>query len=168
MVIASPAAATGASAAAKVRYGMCEKDSDHHVLRIPRDGGNAADVGGHGDGEQVGHRPAPQPPGDLEHQRGEHQAHGVVDEESGEDAGHQHDAGEQHERCVRMLHHPGADQREETGEPQIGDHDHHAEQQDDGVVVNGCVGLLHGEDIEGQHQARAYNRRAGAVEPQSG
>ena len=72
------------------------------------------------------------------------------------------------QRAVRVIHHPGADQGEEAGEPQVGHHDHHAEEQDDGVVVDGRVGLLHGENVEGQHQARADDRRAGAVQPQAG
>ena len=53
--------------------------------------------------------------------------------------------------------------REEAGKPQVRDHDHHAEQQHDGVVVDGGVGLVQREDVGGDHQAGADDGRAGAV-----
>src|ERR1019366_8581562 len=142
--------------------------ADHHVLWIARDGGHTADIGGHGDGQQVGDGFAAQAVRDVEHQRGEDQAHGVVHEEGGEYAAHQHDTGEQDQRSVRVIHYPRGDGGEEAGEPQIGHHDHHAEQQDDGVVIDGGVRLLHGEDVEGEHEAGADNGRAGAVHAQEG
>ena len=120
--------------------------------------------------------PSPRPAGtapvaaqaerDFEHQRREHQAHRVVDEERGEHAGDQHDTRQQQHGPCACSHHPGADQREEAGEAQIGDHDHHAEQQDDGVEVDGLVGLLKRDDAEGHHQAGADERHAGAVDRQ--
>ena len=61
---------------------------------------------------------------------------------------------------------PGIGQREEAGEPQMGDQDHHAEQQGDGVEVDGAVGLVEAERARRHHQARPQQRRAGAVEPQ--
>ena len=48
----------------------------------------------------------------------------------------------QEQRTVGMLDHPGADHGEESREPQIGHHDHHAEQQQDGVVIDGGPGLF--------------------------
>src|ERR1017187_9593003 len=109
--------------------------ADHHILRIARDGGHTADIGGHG----VGHV-----------ERGEH-------------AGYQDDARQQHQRGVRVIHHPRAHGGEEAGEAQVGHHDHHAEEKDDGVVIDGGVRFLHGEDVEGQHEAGADDGRAGAV-----
>ena len=121
---------------------MLREAADHHVLRIAGDGGDAADIGGHGDGEQVGDGFAAEAASDVEDQRGEDEAHGVVDEEGGENAGDEHDTREQDEWSVGVIHHPGADGGEEAGEAQIGDHDHHAEEQDDGVVIDGGVGFL--------------------------
>ena len=46
------------------------------------------------------------------------------------------------------------------------DDDHHAEQQRDGVEVDGAVGLLEAQHAARHHQARAEQRRAGAVEPE--
>ena len=57
------------------------------------------------------------------------------------------------------------DQAEEAGQAKIGHHDHHAEQQRDGAHVDGGEGLAHVEDAEGDHQAGAEQRGAGAVEP---
>ena len=65
-----------------------------------------------------------------------------------------------------MIYYPCADGGEETGESQIGHHDHHAEEQDDRVVVDGGVSFLNGEDVEGQHQAGADDCRAGTIHPQ--
>jgi hypothetical protein len=50
--------------------------------------------------------------------------------------------GQQDERPVRMLHHPLGHRAEKAGEAQVGDHDHHAEQQDDGVEIDGGDCLL--------------------------
>ena len=67
---------------------------------------------------------------------------------------------------MRVIHHPCADHCEESGEAQIRHHDHHAEQQDDGVVIDGGVCFLNGEDVEGKHQAGADDGRAGSIHPQ--
>ena len=77
------------------------------------------------------------------------------------------DAGQQQQRAVRVLHHPGAHQREEAGKPQVRDHDHHAEQQNDGVVVDRGVGLVDGQHVGGDHQAGSDNGRAGAVDAEA-
>ena len=42
---------------------------------------------------------------------------------------------------MRARGDPGAGEREEPGQPQIGDHDHHAEQQGDRVEVDRPVGI---------------------------
>jgi len=73
---------------------------------------------------------------DIEHQRSENQTHRVVHEKRRQHSGDSHDAAQQQQWPVRMPHHPGAHQREEPGEPQVGYHDHHAEQQNDGVIVD--------------------------------
>ena len=52
-----------------------------------------------------------------------------------------HDAGQQRQRTVRVIHHPRRDQREKSGETQVGDDDHHAEEQRDRLVVDRGVGF---------------------------
>jgi hypothetical protein len=54
----------------------------------------------------------------------------------------------------------------ESGEAQIGDEDHHAKQQGDGVEVDGAIRLLEAEAAARHHQAGTNQRRAGAVEAQ--
>ncbi len=50
----------------------------------------------------------------------------------------------------------------------MGDHDHHAEQQRDGVVVDRPEGVLERQGAEGDHRRPAQERDAGAVEPKAG
>jgi hypothetical protein len=69
---------------------------------------------------------------------------------------------------VRVFHHPCADRGEEAGEPQVGDHDHHAEQQHDGLVVDRRVRLFHCKRGGGEHERRPDDRGAGAVDAEAG
>ena len=91
------------------------KAADHHVLWIARNGGHTPDVGRHRHRQQVRHRVAAQLAGDFEHQGREHQAHGVVHEESGEESGYENDGGQQDQGPVRMFHHPLRHRAEKTG-----------------------------------------------------
>lgn len=68
---------------------------------------------------------------------------------------------------MRVFHHPGAHGGEETRQPQIGDHNHHAKQQNDGVEVDRPIGLLEGEHGEGDHERGADDGGAGAVHAKS-
>ena len=74
------------------------------------------------------------------------------------------DRGQQRHGMMGMLEHPLARPGEESREPQIRDHDHHAEQQHDGVQVDRAVGLIQRQNVGSDHQARADDRRAGAVD----
>ena len=76
------------------------------------------------------------------HERRHHQTDRVVDQKGREHAGHQHDGGQEQRRVTGARHGPGADQPEEAGQAQVGDHDHHAEQERDRVEVDGAVGVL--------------------------
>ena len=67
---------------------------------------------------------------------------------------------------MRVLHHPFADHRKKAGEPQVGYHDHHAEQQHDGVVVDGRVRLGGSQGAGGKHERGANDGRARAVHPE--
>jgi hypothetical protein len=55
---------------------------------------------------------------------------------------------------------------EEAGKAQIGDDDHHAEQQCNGIEVDGAIGLLEAERAARHHQTGAHQCRPGAVEPE--
>ena len=67
-----------------------------------------------------------------------------------------------------VLDHPGGHECKEPGESEVGDDDHHAEEQDDGVVVDGGPGFVEGEDVGCDHQAGADDGRAGAVDAEAG
>lgn len=121
--------------------GDARKAADHHVLGIAGDGRDAADVRRHGDGEQIRDRIAAQAFRDLEDERRQDEAHRVIDEEGGEDAGHRDNPAEQPDRPACVFNDPCADEREEAGQAQVGDDDHHAEQEHDGLVVDGGVGF---------------------------
>ena len=64
------------------------------------------------------------------------------------------------------AHDGGGRNGEETGQPQAGDHDHDAEQQGDGIEVDGPIGILERQSPGRDHEARAHQRDAGAIDPQ--
>ena len=74
---------------------------------------------------------------DVEHQRREHQADRVVDEQRRQHAGREH----QHDSSARGMatRAPASprDRGQAASQPQVGDDDHHAEQQHDGAEVDG-------------------------------
>jgi len=49
-------------------------------------------------------------------------------------------------------------------EPQVGDHDHHSEQEDDGVVIDRGPGLVESQNVGRHHQAGPDDRSAGAID----
>ena len=83
-------------------------------------------------------------------------------------ARNKHDADEQHEWMAGSRHDPCVDQPEETGEAQVGDHNHHAEQQGDGVEVDGAKSFLRRDRASTNHQAGAQKRRSRPVEVVAG
>ena len=152
----------------ELTIGDAGEAADHHVLRVAGDGGGAADVGCHSDRQQIRNGIAAELGGDFQDQGREHQTHGVVDEEGREESRNGDDGGEQENRPVRVFHHPGADQPEESGEAQVGDDNHHAEQQHDRVVVDSAIGLVHCDDVKREHQAGADDGCAGAIDAETG
>ncbi len=56
--------------------------------------------------------------------------------------------------------------REEARELQVRHQDHHADQQHDGVEIDGAVGVLQAQDAETDHEARADERGARPVDAQ--
>ena len=67
----------------------------------------------------------------------------------------------------RRAHDPGIGDGEKAGKPQVGDDDHHAEQQRDGVEVDGLVGILERQRARCDHEAGAHQRDAGPVDAQA-
>jgi hypothetical protein len=67
-----------------------------------------------------------------------------------------------------MLHDTLRNERKETRELQIRYNDHHAEQEDDGVEVDGAVGFVERQRIDGHHEAGADDGRTGAIHAKAG
>ena len=91
---------------------------------------------------RYGDRPHAQGQGHLQDQRSEGQAHGVVDEERGEEARHRDEAGQELARRPRAARHRDPRPAKEPGQPEVGDHDHHPEQEHEGVEVDHAEGVL--------------------------
>ena len=66
---------------------------------------------------------------------------------------------------VGARHDPVVHQPEKAGKAQVGHDDHHAEQQRDRVEIDRAIGFIERDDAKRDHQARAEQRRAGAIEP---
>ncbi len=75
---------------------------------------------------------------------------------------------QQQDRAARMFHHALGHQGEKSGELQIGYHDHHSEQQNDGVEIDGDIGFIQRQRVRSYHEAGADDGRAGPVDPKSG
>ena len=139
--------------------------ADDHVLRIASDRRDAADIGCQRYSQQIWDRIALQAANEIEHQRRHDQANGVVDEKGRERAGHDHNRQQQNNGMVGARHDPVVRQPKKAGKAQVGDDDHHAEQQRDRVEIDRAIGVIERDDAKSDHQARAEERRAGAVEP---
>ena len=65
--------------------------------------------------------------------------------------------------CNPFRHQP-----KESGEAEIRNHDHHAEQECDGAEIDGGVGFLGSQDARTQHQATAEQSRARSIDAING
>ena len=64
-------------------------------MRVAGDGGHGADVGGRGQGQQVGDGVAAQAEGEFDDEGGEYQDDGVIQKEGGKQAGGDNDEGQE-------------------------------------------------------------------------
>ena len=62
---------------------------------------------------------------------------------------------------------PARRETEEARELQVRHQNHHADQQHDGVEVDGTVGILEAERLEADHEARTHERGTRTVEAQA-
>ena len=97
-------------------------------------------------------------------ERREHQADDIVDEESGEHARDGDRRGEQLHRGVCEPRHVRRHQPEEARQPQVGDDDHHAEQQDQCPIIDGFCCAWQWHHAAENHRGCTNNGDAGAVE----
>ena len=161
----------------KLAEGEAGVGADEDVGRVADQGGGAAHVGGKGLGDQEGQGMDLEGEGDLDGHR-DHQEHGgdVVQEggnhrgEELEDEGEDKDVApgpgvglvSQELEHAGLFHHPHED--------------HHAQEQEDDVQVDGPHGVIKGENVKGlvkaaqgvgdeQDQGRGQQGRQGAVHP---
>ncbi len=134
--------------------------TDDDVLRVAGDCGDAVDIGGHGDCQKIGNRIAFGSFDDVEHQRRHYQTDRVIDQKSRQQPGRQHDGHQQARRMLHTGHGPAIHQPEETRDAQIGDDDHHTEQQRDGIEVDGAISVFERQHAGGDHEAAAEPRRS--------
>jgi hypothetical protein len=136
-------------------------------VQVPGDGGHAADIGRRRHGQQGGQRLKLHLPRDAEHERRQHQADDVVDEERGKKP-----AGENHcrQQLMRLepLEHRLCIPLEETDQVQVPDDQHHRKKQHDRleIGVTECVPGPH--DAKGGHAYCTNDRRPSAVDLQPG
>jgi hypothetical protein len=142
--------------------------ADQHVLRVAGEGGHAPHVGGGGEGDQVGHGREPELSRDLDDHGSEDQADDVVDEEGGEHARGDDDHGEELTRTARAPRRPVGHQVEEAREPEVGGDDHHPEEEDQRLGVDGRHRLAPGEDPRHHHEGGADDGDTGPVDPEAG
>ena len=120
------------------------------------------------DRDQVWHRIAFQSPRQLDDDRRHDEADGVIDEKGREHTRHQDHGAEQDDRVVRPRHGPAVDQPKKARQPEVGDDDHHAEQEGDRVEVDGLVSVAERNGAASDHQGRAEERCPGPVELKAG
>lgn len=69
---------------------------------------------------------------------------------------------------MSMLHDILGHRAEEAEQPEVGDHDHYPEQQNDGVVIDGSIGLAEIQNAESDHKACADNARPCTIYAKAG
>ena len=164
----SPKTATGESASGESRIGNPRRRSDHHVLRIAGDRRHAAAVGGGGGRNEIGNRVAPKRTHDLHDDRRHHEADRVIDQKGGKHAGENRDRDQEDERRMGVLDRERPQGPERARDFQVRHHDHHADQERDGVEVDGAEGLIEAQGAERDHRRAAEEGDARAVEAQAG
>ena len=150
----------------KGAVGDLRQAADQHVLRVAGDRRDAADVGAGGERQQVGQRPVAAGARQLDQDRGEHQADGVVDEQRRQRAADEDHGDEQQRRLVDADADPAHRRVEEPGHAEVRDQHHHAEEQHERADVDVTCRLVEREDARGNHQGGADDRGAGAVDAQ--
>ena len=152
----------------KSQIGDLRERADDDVLRIPGDRGDRADVRGRRQADQVRDRRPLESLAEVEHQRRQGHADDVVDQKRREDARE----GDRHRQQGERPGEPGGDpvrrQGEEPGQAEVGHDHHHAEEQDDRLVIDGLGRVVHREHAAGQHGRRTDQGDPGPVDPQAG
>lgn len=143
------------------------KRSDQDVLRVAGNRCHAADVGSGCHRQQVGQGLLAQPPGRGQNQRHHRQADDVVDEKSREKPAGENHRGQQMVR-LQAAHDEVRDPVEKSRQVQVGDDQHHREQQHQGGEIDEAQGIFRAKDAEGKQQHRPDHRRARPINLHTG
>ncbi len=150
------------------RIGNPRQRPDHHVLRVAGDRRHAAAIGGGGDRDQIRQRIAVERADDLQHDRRHNEADRIIDEEGGQEPG-QHGHGDQEdERRAGVVDRKRAERPECARNLEVRDHDHHAEEERDGVEIDRPEGVLEAQRPKRDHRRAAEERDPRAIEPEAG
>ena len=140
--------------------------ADNHVLRIPDEGTDAADVGAHGQREQIGQQRQFAAHDDGHDQRREQEADRVVNQQRGERARREDEEEQQALRRPGSLQHPVGRPIKEAGEIKVGRKQAHAQQQHQRVVVHRAIGLLRRQHAAHDHEHGAQQRGRRTIQRQ--
>ena len=130
-----PRSATGPRCADEIEIGDAGQRADEHVLRVARDGRDAADVRRRRHRHQVRAPAATEAAAPCAHERRHHQTDDVVDEKCGQKPAREDNRRQQVMR-LQPFDDPFRDPLEEAYQAQVADDQHHREQQHDGGEVN--------------------------------
>ena len=138
--------------------------ADQHVLGIAGQRRDASHVGGRRQRDQVRHGGQTESPCEIDDERRHHHTDHVVHEQRRERAGRDHDGRERADGRASPAHRPRGHQPEESGEPEVGGHDHHAEEQDERARIHGGHRGVPVEHTGHDHRGGAHDGHAGAVD----
>src|SRR5690348_4081127 len=140
------------------------RDADERVLRISRDGHDGADVGGRGEGDEVGQARQFQPVRDGKDDGSEDEADSVVDKKGREDADGEAEQNQKFEARAGDGSDADGNPVEEMGDLEMCDQNHDAEEENDGVPVDGTIGGVEGDPAAEDHGDSAAKCSGGAIE----
>ena len=147
-------------------FEKCEMrgDADESILRVAGDGHDRADVGGGGQREEIRELGEIQAVCGDENDGSEHEAHSVVDEKRGENAGGENEQDEELKRSLGDAGDAKRDPVEEMRNLKMRDENHDAEEENDGVPTDGAIGGVERDDAREDHGDGAAECGGGAVE----
>ena len=147
----------------EVKVSQTGERANQHILRVPGDGGDAADVGRSRHGKQVWQRFQSHAARSEKCERNHDQADDVIDEKRRERAGDEDDGGQQVARlqtCDDLLRNP----IEKACQAQASDYQHHGEQQHQRAEVDEAQCFSGRNNAKGDHQHGADDCHGGTID----
>ena len=149
-------------------YRICDRLAMSMFCGIAGDRGDAADVRAGGQRQQVRQWLVSSRARQFDQDGREHQADRVVDEQRREDAAGENDRDQQERGVADVITDDLRRRVEESRHAQVRDEHHHAEEQHQGPEVDMPVGIVERGDAGGNHQRRADDGGARAIDFEEG